>query len=169
MLQPLDVMLAIKLAVNKKSFTQAELALELDVSASQVNRALKRCENSGLIEKEKRQVIRPALIEFLVHGIKYAFPGEVGPVKRGMPTAHSALPIATKMGPTNVNYVWPVPTGELRGESVKPLYKTAPFAANLDSRLYETLALIDAIRIGRASEKNLAKKAIQTIIGKKYG
>lgn len=169
MLQPLDVMLALKMAVNKKTFTQAELALSLDVSVSQINRALKRCQYSGLIDKEKRSVIRPALVEFLVHGVKYAFPGEIGPVKRGMPTAHSALALAEKMGPTNVNYVWPVPTGDLRGESVKPLYKTAPYAANLDAGLYEALALLDAIRIGRAREKSLATTAIKTSIGKPHG
>jgi len=164
MLQPLDLMVAIKLAVNDKHFTQAELAHSLDVSASQVNRALKRCQTSGLVDQERRRAVKPALLEFLIHGAKYVFPGEIGAIKRGMPTAHSALPLATKMAPSRADYVWPVPWGDVRGESVIPLYRSAPFAANKDVRLYEVLALFDAIRIGRVRERNHAITALKTLI-----
>jgi len=164
MLQPFDVLLALKLAVSPQKHTQAELANQLDVSASQVNRGIKSCMKSGFIDEFNRSVITPALEEFLIHGVKYAFPGELGSVERGMPTAHSALPLATKMGPSNVVYVWPDAAGRERGESVKPLYKTVPFAASNDVKLYEALALVDAIRIGRAREKNLATKAISTLL-----
>jgi hypothetical protein len=36
---------------------------------------------------------------------------------------------------------------------VQPLYKTAPLAARRDADLYEILALVDAIRVGRARER----------------
>jgi len=52
--------------------------------------------------------------------------------------------------------VWPHPEGEVRGESIEPLYPSAVDAARRDSRLYECLALVDALRIGRAREKKLA-------------
>jgi hypothetical protein len=42
-----------------------------------------------------------------------------------------------------------------------PLSKTVPEAAKLDSLLYERLALIDAIRDGRACERNLAEKELK--------
>lgn len=164
MLQPFDILLALKLAVSPQKHTQAALASQLDVSASQVNRGIKSCIRSGLLDEFSRSVNTPAIEEFLVHGVRYAFPGELGSVTRGMPTAHSALPVATKMGPSNVIYVWPLASGEERGESVKPLYKTAPFAASKDAKLYEALALVDAIRIGRAREKNLASKAISKLL-----
>lgn len=164
MLQPFDLLLALKLAVSSTRFTQAELANWLDVSASQVNRGLKNCVKSGLVDEHSRFVIRPALEEFLIHGAKYAFPGELGPVTRGMPTAHSAQALVTKMGPSSTVYVWPVASGETRGESVKPFYKTVPYAASRDSKLYEAAALLDAIRIGRARERNLAAVAISDLI-----
>ena len=169
MLQPFDVLLALKLVVRTGYDTQAELANQLDVSASQVNRGLHSCIKSGLIDEFSRSVIKPALEEFLIHGAKYVFPGELGPIARGMPTAHSALPFATKMGPTNTVYIWPSAMGDARGESVRPIYKTVPFAASQDSRLYEALALLDAIRIGRARERNLATTAISTLIRNSNG
>jgi hypothetical protein len=40
--------------------------------------------------------------------------------------------------------------------SVEPLYRTVPEAVAGDSELYELLALIDAIRVGRAREIKIA-------------
>ena len=48
--------------------------------------------------------------------------------------------------------VWPHPEGEVRGESLEPLYPSAVEAAPKISKLYECLALVDALRIGRARE-----------------
>ena len=52
--------------------------------------------------------------------------------------------------------VWPDPDGEVRGQSFSPLYKSVPKAAREDHRLYELLSLIDAIRGGRARERQVA-------------
>jgi hypothetical protein len=52
--------------------------------------------------------------------------------------------------------VWPHPEGKVRGESFEPLFPSAVDAARRDSKLYECLALVDALRIGRAREKKLA-------------
>jgi hypothetical protein len=57
--------------------------------------------------------------------------------------------------------VWPDANGDVRGESFAPLYKSVPVAARKDPKLYELLALVDAIRGGRARERELAKKLIQ--------
>lgn len=166
MLQPFDLLLALKMAVSPSSYTQAQLAVLLGVSASQVNRALKSCIASGLLDAEHRRVIRPALEEFAVHGARYAFPGELGPVTRGMPTALSAKALTSQMGPSSAVYVWPTADGDARGESVKPFYKTVPYAAMQDSNLYEAAALLEAIRIGRARERNLAATALSRLIRK---
>ena len=52
--------------------------------------------------------------------------------------------------------VWPHPEGEVRGESLEPLYPSVVEAARRDQELYECLALVDALRIGRARERKLA-------------
>jgi len=41
---------------------------------------------------------------------------------------------------------------------LEPLYKNVPYAALRDPALYELLALVDAIRDGRARERNLAER-----------
>jgi hypothetical protein len=41
------------------------------------------------------------------------------------------------------------------------LYRSAPRAAQRDADLYECLALIDAIRGGRARERKLAEELLQ--------
>ncbi|MEG7523780.1 MAG: hypothetical protein M3H12_11860 [Chromatiales bacterium] len=42
-----------------------------------------------------------------------------------------------------------------------PLYKSAPGAAKRDPALYELLVLVDAIRGGRARERELAIKELR--------
>jgi hypothetical protein len=103
-----------------------------------------------------------ALEEFLIHGVKYTFPAERGGLTRGMPTSYAAQPLCRliKAGSELVP-VWADPNGTMRGISLVPLYKTVPEAAKGDSQLYERLALIDAIRDGRARERNLAEKELK--------
>jgi hypothetical protein len=55
-----------------------------------------------------------------------------------------------------ISFVWPWAKGNVRGHSIIPLYSSVPEAARQDDKLYELLALVDALRIGRAREKNLA-------------
>ncbi len=56
--------------------------------------------------------------------------------------------------------VWPDPQGTVQGAAVEPLYRSVPGAARRDPGLYDLLALVDALRIGRARERNLAEKEI---------
>ena len=51
--------------------------------------------------------------------------------------------------------------GKARGYAFSPLYKTVPEAAALDARLYELLALVDAVRDGQAREAALAVRELQ--------
>jgi hypothetical protein len=57
--------------------------------------------------------------------------------------------------------VWPSIDGNTRGSAPKPLYETVPQAAADDPKLYELLALIDAVRIGRVRERSLAAKELK--------
>lgn len=107
--------------------------------------------------------IYAALLEFLVHGVKYAFPPKRGALTRGMPTGYAAPPLnKVIVGSSEPPPVWPFAEGTVRGEEFEPLYPSVPRAAARDSRLYELLALVDAVRDGRARERNLAAKELES-------
>src|SRR2546430_1858256 len=106
-------------------------------------------------------VTRAALKEFLLHGAKYAFPPTFGASTRGLPTAYAAPPLMTLVSqPSEPPPVWPDPSGERRGIALYPLYPTVPQAARSDPRLYECLALFDALRGGAARERQLASELL---------
>ena len=140
------------------------IAAELKMSASEIHSAVQRLKSSRLLHGAERNE-KPnlsALEDFLIHGIKYAFPVERGGLTRGMPTSYAAEPLCQLIKAGNEPVpVWADPNGTTRGIALIPLYKSVPEAAKLDSLLYERLALIDAIRDGRAREKNLAEKELK--------
>jgi len=47
---------------------------------------------------------------------------------------------------------------------VEPLHPCVPFAAMQDARLYELLALFDALRVGKARERGMALERLQALI-----
>lgn len=104
------------------------------------------------------------LAEFAVHGAKYAFPAQRLPVSVGVPTSHSAPAFAGVFAPGSDDWVWPHPNGTARGQGLEPLHPSAPFAAMQDARLYEMLALFDALRVGRARERGMALKRLPLLI-----
>jgi len=57
--------------------------------------------------------------------------------------------------------VWPYAEGQVRGYSFAPLHKNVPQAALEDARLYQLLALVDALRDGRARERELAGRELK--------
>lgn len=134
-----------------------DLAHELGLSQSEVSEGLERCRRAGLVDPSKKLLFKDAFLEFLLHGIRYVFPIEPGAVCRGLPTAHSAPPLAKKIiYQDSDRLVWPDDKGTVRGQSIQPLYPSVPAAARKDPALYEFLALIDALRIGRAREQKMA-------------
>jgi DNA-binding transcriptional MocR family regulator len=162
-IKPQDILVLLKMTLDRdRSWRLVDLAQELGLSLSEVSMALERARRSGLIDSSKKRVLRQALEEFILHGLKYVCPAQPGPVCRGMPTAHSAPPIADRIvSNENDQYVWPDAEGELRGQAIEPLYGSVPAAARRDRNLYEMLALIDALRAGRARERNIAAEEIK--------
>jgi hypothetical protein len=61
--------------------------------------------------------------------------------------------------------VWPDPEGGVRRYEFLHLYKSVPRAALKDSKLYEILALVDAIRDGSAREREIAVSELKARIG----
>jgi len=163
-LRPQDILVLAKLLTYRgRRPPIAQLGIDLSISSSEVHAALKRLALSRLVSSDLdgNQPLLQAVEEFLVHGVKYAFPAKRGEVTRGVPTSYAALPLSKDIEPgSELAPVWPFPEGTLRGVSLEPLYKTAPHAALRDQSLYELLALIDALREGRARERKLAEKEL---------
>jgi hypothetical protein len=140
------------------------LADELFLPPGEVSKSLNRCKESGLLywsDLEKR-VNRSALLDFLAYGVRHVFPPKRGALVRGVPTAAAAEPLKSHfLDDGEPPPVWPYSQGSVRGLSFSPLYKSAPKAALLDSRLYELLALCDAIRSGRTRERVLAVELLR--------
>jgi len=164
-LSPLDVLILLKIiSLGEKNWFQTDIAEALTISQSEVSKSLKRLKTSWLLAHSNSIVImRENVFEFLCYGIKYIFPQWPGSIVRGIATAHSA-PVLNNNIISNENYVWPYAKGKIKGQSIIPLYPTAPKASIDDRKLYELLALIDAIRIGNAREKEIASKKLKNRI-----
>lgn len=140
------------------------LESSLGISKSEVSSSLGRSKNAGLATKisERIQPNRRNLAEFILHGLKYVFPAKAGAPQRGIPTAFSAPMLQGQLINAGEDiYVWPHAEGHERGLSIKPLFKSAPKAAMKDERLYEYLALVDAVRLGNQRESGLAKELLE--------
>jgi DNA-binding Lrp family transcriptional regulator len=157
----LDVVVLLKLLLNQGGKSYAQLSKELGISASEIHAAVRRGIAAGLVQAESKAPIRRALTEYLISGVRYAFPAAHGPVARGMPTAYAAPPMAQWVVSEDLPPVWPEPEGLVKGFAVEPLYNSVPGAAKLDTALYELLTLVDAIRIGRARERKLAEDELR--------
>ncbi len=161
--KPQDILVILKLALSsERAQSFAALAKALGMSASEVHASVGRLEEARLLERESRAVRRKPLVEFLVHGVPYVFPASAGEMTRGMATAWAAPVMAGKVaGNEAESPVWPDPSGTKKGLAVEPLYSSAPVAAKNDPALYELLALVDALRLGRARERAIAAKEIE--------
>jgi predicted transcriptional regulator len=156
-----DIVILLKLLlVEETEWRFASLAQALQMSSSTVFAALNRAALAGLYHKNSKTVHREALLEFLIYGLKYVFPVEVGKVVKGIPTAHSAAPLMQYIVSELDIYVWKSAYGNVKGQSITPLYASVPQFVQEDAPLYEFLALIDALRIGKAREKQLAKELL---------
>jgi DNA-binding Lrp family transcriptional regulator len=164
MLKPQDIVVALKLCLfGSRRPPFSHIAVELGMSPSEVHASIKRLQASRLVHgpELKESANLPALEEFLVHGLKYVFPAERGELTRGIPTSYAAEPLKSLIVPgSDPPPVWPFPEGTVRGMAFEPLYKTVPIAALRDSRLYESLSLVDALREGRSRERKLAEEEL---------
>jgi hypothetical protein len=162
-LKPQDVYVTLKIVASGSRGPYAHLATELAMSPSEVHASVKRAQSAKLIHSPefRNQPNLAALEEFLVHGLKYAFPVDRGEFTRGVPTSYAAEPLRSVVGPGNDPIpVWPYPQGKERGIAFEPLYRTAPGAAIRDPAFHEYLALADALRDGRARERKYAEQEL---------
>lgn len=176
MLKPQDIVIVLKMLSMISSghsieeLTQNELARLLCMSASEVNAGIKRLVWSGLLGPAQRSnrliyiPIKAAIEECLISGVKYFIPVLPGAYTRGIVTGYAA-PIFEKhivLGDDPVP-VWPCGEGNQRGMALEPLYRSVPqsIVKYPDQFFYEMLVLVDAIRIGRVRERNIAVKLLK--------
>lgn len=108
--------------------------------------------------------IKAACEECLISGVKYFFPGELGAYTHGIATSYAA-PVLKKLiriGRDPIP-VWPYAEGAQQGVALEPLYRSVPHSVIKypDLLFYDLLTLVDAIRSGRARERNIAAKLLK--------
>lgn len=157
-MRPQDIVVLLKIAISQPGWLAKDLAADLFLSPAEVSYSLQRSAQSQLLNPSKKQVMRKTLLDFIQYGLPHSFPAVRGPIAVGIPTAHSSPAIAGQLmiNDSAEKIVWPYPDGEARGESISPLYPNVVKAALKDSELYELLALVDVMRVGRVREKEMA-------------
>lgn len=170
-LKPQDIVVALKLvSLDGENLSMQKLGVLLGLSSSRIHGSLHRLNWANLISKRGRgfRPMKANLKEFLLHGIKYAFVPEIGEYTRGIATASYAPPLNKEFIDSNEPpYVWPDAEGDVRGVSFSPLHRCVPKAIKQDKDLYELLALVDAIRGGRARDRKMAAEEISKRLSEK--
>ena len=138
----------------------AELGRRTCLSASEAYACVKRLQGASLLNTHRCVMNRNA-IEFLLHGLRYAFPLRFeGIMAKGLATSYAAPVASSAFATAGVSPVWSYSGGETFGRACEPLYPTAPVAAAGDRALYDRLAVFDMLRGGRLREREFAAKKL---------
>lgn len=159
-MRPHDIAVLLKIIITHNEWMNKDLSTSLFISPAEIGNSLQRSMLSGLIDSSKKRVMRNALLDFIQFGLPFAFPAIKGPVARGIPTGYAA-PIMADYFMTNEQIVWSHPDGTARGETISPLYPNAVEAALNDRQLYDLLALLDVMRLGKVREREIAMKLLK--------
>ncbi len=169
-----DIVVLAKLVLSSQpDVSSVQLAKDLGLPQPQVFRALRRAEDSRVIavttpprgsKSGIKRVNHQNLYELLAFGVPYIFPAHVGRLERGVPTAGSAPILHAHFAKDPEPVVWPHPEGTVRGMSIEPLHPCVPGVALQDRRFYDLLALIDAVRGGKARERKLARETLKSLL-----
>jgi hypothetical protein len=152
-LRPFDVAVALRLHLVPEDRYEP-LALALATSTSAVHRAVGRLQHAGLCAPKRRTVTPEALHEFLVHGVRYAFPAIRGPEREGLPTAAAHPDLHAVVGDqAERSLVWPMEGGGSHGEVLVPLFNGVTKVAARDPRLHRLLACVDVLRTGTPAQR----------------
>ncbi len=160
-MRPHDIAILLKIATKGNvSWMMKDLANELGISNGEVSESIHRSMLARLIAQDKQTLMKMALLDFLEHGLPYVYPQQPGALVRGIVTAHSAPPLNEHIL-SNEAYVWPYAEGDVRGQAIEPLHPNIPESCLKDPLFYALMALSDALRVGKAREKNLAIEALR--------
>ena len=154
-MRPQDIVVLIKIAtMTHENWYANGLAMELGIRNQEVSESIHRSVIAGLIAPNLRTLMKKEFLEFMEHGLKYAFPQKPCKIVKGVCTAYSAKPLS-QLIPSKDVYVWPWRNGTAQGRSIRPLHAKVAEAALKDKALYELLALTDALRLNRPGEQKL--------------
>jgi len=164
-----DVVVALSLAILSREQTKriayGHLGEMLCMSSSEAFKATQRLVRSALVEPGGWRPLAGPLWEYLVYGVPHAFPTRIGEPTRGLPTAWAADPLAKFMPQgSDLPHVWPWSEGRVRGYSVEPLFPAVPDAIKNLPSLYAPLALVDSLRVGRARDREIARKMLKEFL-----
>lgn len=164
-LAPLDLLLLLKCAVSPSSSVR-EMAAEIAVSKSAVALSLRRLEGLELIKSDggKRRVNKLAARDLFEHAIRWLAPAKPGDWELGLPTAHAEAHLASKFHGDADPVVIPLPHGPMRGRAIRPLHPRAPAAAARDPKLHRLLAIVDALRVGRGRDREVAAAELRACL-----
>ena len=168
-LKPQDTLLALKqwsLNHTRIISNVREIALSLDISASEVSKSRKRLLASHILVDRSGgfYIESTALTEWLCYGVRYAYPQESIGYGRGLATSWNCSVLKSEMQPLNPAWVWAMPHGDQKGVLIEPFHKSVPFAANKDDNLYQALSLLEAIRGGKPRELSIARDLLANLI-----
>lgn len=163
-MRPQDIVVLLKIvSFNKRqvAWRKKDLAETLNLANSEITNVFERLGNTGLVDAHKNAIQANALYEFVIYGLKAAFPPFIGPETRGILTGANAFPDINIKG---VNYVWEDYHGEHRGNSLSPLYPDVIKAVQKDDMLYKALCACDMLRVGQTREIGFARDWLKKFI-----
>jgi DNA-binding MarR family transcriptional regulator len=162
-----DLFVALELAVAEPGISGRKLASELEMPSSSVSVSIRRLRANNLVEQAKGQaprVRRLALRECLQHAVRWIAPARVGGFVLGLPTAHASPALAGKFRGDPDPFVIPMDEGPVRGRAVSPLHPKASVAAARNPKLHALLAVVDALRVGGAREREIAAAELSSLL-----
>lgn len=164
-LKPQDLAMAFKLVcLAGQKLPYAALAQAMHMSQFEAHACMARLSGARLLAEVGgvSRLVMAAFRPMVLQGAAYFFPAVRGEITMGFPTAYGVEPLKSKvLFADEIPPVWPHADGPVRGSALLPLYPKLPLAAARDQPLYELLALFDALRIGQARERELARTLLE--------
>ncbi len=164
-LKPQDLAMAFKLVcLGRKRLSYVELAEVMHLSQFEAHACMVRLTSARLLTEvdDMPSLVMAAFRPMVLHGAPYFFPAVRGEITMGFPTAYGIEPLKSQvLFADELPPVWPHADGPVRGSILLPLYPKLPLAAARDQPFYTLLALFDALRIGQAREREMARRYLE--------
>ena len=158
------VVLSVLMSDGASSLSYQAISRASKISVSEAHASVKRLQECDLVSLD-RNIKKRNVEEFLLHGLRYAFPMKsTGELAYGIPTSYAAPVSANEFVVSGNVPVWKTPNGKVLGRSYEPIYPTAPGAAMDDPALYDRLAIIAMLRGGRLRERKFAEHKIKELM-----
>lgn len=164
MLQPSDIASLLYLRLHPADPYSA-MAERLGISKSTAHESVRRLVRNRLAHESREAmavVAEGPAMDFLAFGVPYTFAPDTVPDARGVATGLRVLAAREASGMSAaLALVWPSKLGDARGIGVPPLVPAAPDLPHRDPPLYRMLALVDALRLGDARERGVARDLLR--------